>query len=59
MILINPGVTLTDQCNGFELPKDKYILPSDLGKLICATLVLSQHALVEELTVRPIEGDLQ
>ena len=57
--LINPGVTLTDQWNGVDLPKDKYIVPSDLGKLICATLELSEQALVEELTIRPIQGDLQ
>jgi len=60
--LINPGVTLTDQWNGFDLPKNKYIVyivPFDLGKLISVTLELSEHALVEELTLRPVQGDLQ
>lgn len=57
--LIHPGVTLTDQWKGIDVPANKYILPADIGKLINATLNLSEHALVEELTVRPVLGDLQ
>ncbi|RZK11357.1 MAG: SDR family oxidoreductase [Flavobacterium sp.] len=57
--LIHPGVTLTDQWNGINLPENKYIVPADIGKLVSATLNLSEHALVEELTVKPVSGDLQ
>ncbi|OBW43348.1 Sepiapterin reductase [Chryseobacterium sp. MOF25P] len=57
--LIHPGVTKTDQWNGIDLPQNAFILPSDIGKLINSTLLLSEHALVEELTVRPVSGDLQ
>ena len=55
--LINPGGTLTDLWEGEELPPNRLLEPSDIGKLICAILTLSPQAVVEELTVRPMLGD--
>lgn len=55
--LINPGGTLTDLWEGEDLPPNRLLEPSDIGKLINAILTLSAQAVVEELTVRPMLGD--
>lgn len=55
--LINPGGTLTDLWEGEELPPNRLLEPSDIGKLVGVILTLSSQAVVEELTVRPMLGD--
>ena len=55
--LINPGGTLTDLWEGEDLPTDRLLEPSDIGKLVDVLLKLSPQAVVEELTVRPMLGD--
>lgn len=55
--LINPGGTLTDLWEGEELPPNRLLEPSDIGKLVSVLLTLSSQAVVEELTVRPMLGD--
>ncbi len=55
--LINPGGTLTDLWEGEELPPNRLLEPSDIGKLVSVILTLSPQAVVEELTVRPMLGD--
>ncbi len=55
--LINPGGTLTDLWEGEDLPPNRLLEPSDIGKLINVILTLSPQAVVEELTVRPMLGD--
>jgi short-subunit dehydrogenase len=55
--LINPGGTLTDLWEGEELPPNRLLEPSDIGKLVSAILNLSSQAVVEEIVVRPMLGD--
>lgn len=55
---ISPGGTLTDLWKGESLPEDRLLEPSDLGKLVVALLTLSSQAVVEELIVRPMLGDV-
>ncbi|MBV6449682.1 MAG: Sepiapterin reductase [Anaerolineales bacterium] len=55
---ISPGGTLTDLWAGEPLPEDRLLEPSDIGKLVVAMLTLSSQAVVEELIVRPMIGDI-
>lgn len=55
---ISPGGTLTDMWADVELPKARLLEPSDIAKLIAATLTLSPQAVVEEIIVRPMLGDM-
>lgn len=55
--LINPGGTLTDLWDGEDVPKDRLLEPSDIGKIVSMILLLSPQAVVEEIVVRPILGD--
>lgn len=56
--LISPGGTLTDMWAGEEIPKNRLLEPDDIGKLVAATMTLSRQAVVEELVVRPMLGDI-
>jgi len=53
-----PGGTLTDLWAGEDLPENRLLEPRDIGKLVVAILSLSNQAVVEELIVRPILGDI-
>ncbi|MBN8866896.1 MAG: SDR family NAD(P)-dependent oxidoreductase [Solirubrobacterales bacterium] len=56
--LVSPGGTLTDMWEGEDLPPNRLLDPSDVGKLVRASLTLSPQAVVEDLIVRPILGDI-
>ena len=53
-----PGGTLTDLWAGEELPPNRLLEARDIGKLVAAILTLSNQAVVEELVVRPMLGDI-
>lgn len=55
---IAPGGTLTDLWAGEELPPNRLLDPDDIAKLVEATLSLSRQAVVEEIIVRPMLGDM-
>ena len=55
---ISPGGTLTDMWAGEDLPKNRLLAPEDIGKLVAAIMTLSAQAVVEELIVRPMLGDI-
>ena len=55
---ISPGGTLTDMWAGVDLPKHRLLEPDDIGKLVATVLTLSPQAVVEELIVRPMLGDV-
>lgn len=55
---VSPGGTLTDMWEGEEVPVGRLLEPSDVGALVDAILGLSEQAVVEELTVLPMEGDM-
>lgn len=55
---ISPGATLTDMWAGVDLPKNRLLEADDIGKLVAATMTLSRQAVVEELIVRPMLGDI-
>jgi NAD(P)-dependent dehydrogenase (short-subunit alcohol dehydrogenase family) len=56
---LSPGGTLTDMWANDPVPEGRLIDPSDVAVLLHSTLQLGEQAVVEELIVRPIEGDIQ
>lgn len=55
---VAPGGTWTDLWKGEPLPDDRLMLPSDVGRLVRTVLELSPQAVVEEVIVRPMLGDI-
>ena len=55
---ILPGATLTDSWRGTTLPKNRFIQAEDIASALCAAYQLSDSTVVEEIIIRPQEGDL-
>lgn len=53
-----PGATLTDTWNDSNLKPDRILNPLDIAKLVFTIVHLSKQAVVEDLIVRPILGDV-
>ena len=56
--LVSPGGTLTDMWEGEDLPVGRLLEPSDIAKVIEVSLSLSEQAVVDEVIVRPMLGDI-
>lgn len=55
---IMPGATKTNSWEGTDLPDERFIKPEDIAKTICSVLELSNYTDVEEIVVRPQQGDI-
>jgi len=55
---VMPGATYTDSWKSSGLPEERFISAQDLADLIFTTCSLSSNAVVEDLVVRPILGDI-
>lgn len=55
---ISPGATLTDSWAGVDLPESRFIDPNDIGKIIMNLFEINLNTVVEEIILRPVEGDL-
>ena len=55
---VAPGATYTDSWASANLPVSRFVQANDIAKLIFDTYQLSASAVVEELVVRPILGDI-
>jgi NADP-dependent 3-hydroxy acid dehydrogenase YdfG len=55
---ILPGPTLTDSWAGSNLPENRFMKAEDIAELVFTCSNLSPAACVEELLIRPIEGDI-
>ncbi len=53
-----PGATLTESWASTDLPEERFIAPEDIAEVIAGLYALSGRAVVEELLVRPQQGDL-
>lgn len=53
-----PGATLTASWDGVALPKERFMMPEDVGKAVLSCWQLSKHTVVEELLLRPQLGDI-
>lgn len=55
---ISPGPTLTDMWADVELPKDRLLDPNDIAIIVDELFELSRQAVVEELIINPMLGDI-
>lgn len=56
--LLNPGGTFTQKrVPNEKIAGDRLLEASDIGKLVAAILTLSPQAVVEEINIRPMQGD--
>ena len=55
---INPGATWSSAWAGVNLPKQRLMEATDIAAMIVACTTLSPQAVVEEITLRPLLGDL-
>ncbi len=55
---IMPGATWSNSWKGVDLPEDRLMQASDIGKTVYAAYTLSQSAVVEDIVLRPQLGDL-
>lgn len=55
---VMPGATFTSSWAGVDIPEDHFMIPKDVADIIWATFNLSPQAVVEELTLRPLKGDI-
>ncbi len=52
-----PGATLTNSWAGTSLPESRFMKPSDVAEIVLHAWDLSPSAVLEEVLMRPIEGD--
>jgi len=55
---IMPGATLTDSWAGVDLPAERFMESKDVADIIWASYNLSKSAVVEEIVLRPLKGDI-
>ena len=55
---INPGATMSDSWKGSDISEDRIMKSSDIADTIWAVYQLSPQAVVEEIVLRPMLGDL-
>jgi short-subunit dehydrogenase len=54
--LLNPGATLTDMWEGEQVDTNRLLAPEDVATMASVILELSEQAVVEEITMRPMLG---
>jgi short-subunit dehydrogenase len=55
---VMPGATLTDSWAGVDLPAERFMEAKDVADIIWASYNLSKSAVVEEIVLRPLQGDI-
>lgn len=55
---VMPGATFTDSWAGVDLPEERFMKAQDIADIIWASYNLSISAVVEEIVLRPIKGDI-
>jgi NADP-dependent 3-hydroxy acid dehydrogenase YdfG len=55
---VMPGAVFTHSWAGVELPQSRFIQPEDIAKTIYSAYQLSDSADLEELIIRPQQGDI-
>lgn len=55
---VMPGPTLTGSWAGTELPKSKFIDPKSIAEIIWTAYALNDSIVMEEIVVRPQDGDI-
>ena len=55
---VYPGAVFTDSWAGSGVPEERIMRPGDVGQLLLQMTQLSPQAVVEDLVLRPMLGDL-
>lgn len=55
---VYPGATLTESWDGTELPSQRFINPDDIALAIYSAYEVRERSVIEEIVIRPIEGDI-
>lgn len=55
---LSPGPTLTASWEGFDAPPRRMMEPADVANLLWGAYTLSEQAVVEEVIMRPMLGDI-
>ena len=55
---IMPGATLTPSWDGVDLPEERFMPADDIANAVIDIWKLSQRSVVEEIVLRPQEGDI-
>lgn len=53
-----PGAALTDSWAGVDLPEERFMRASDVGAVVRQIWQLNQSAVLEDITLRPLLGDI-
>lgn len=53
-----PGPTYTNSWAGVEIPKERFMQSEEIADLLYSAYMLTGNAVVEEILIRPQEGDL-
>lgn len=53
-----PGPTLTDSWAGFDGPDDRMMKPEDIAEIIWSAYHLAPQTVVEDIVLRPLQGDI-
>lgn len=56
---VSPGPTLTASWQGYDGPADRLMEPGDVASMIWAAYTLSKQAVVEDILMRPMLGDME
>jgi len=55
---ILPGATWSDSWKGVDLPADRLMNADDIAQVVSTAIHLSASAVIEDIVIRPAEGDL-
>jgi short-subunit dehydrogenase len=55
---VMPGATFTDSWAGVDIPAERFMQAQDVADIIWASYNLSKSAVVEEIVLRPLKGDI-
>jgi NADP-dependent 3-hydroxy acid dehydrogenase YdfG len=53
-----PGATYTSSWESEKLPEARFIQANDIANTVWAAYSLSPSAVIEEIVIRPTEGDI-
>ncbi len=54
-----PGATLTDSWAGTDLPSSRFLKPESIAEMIAAGYNLPKGTVMEDIILRPMEGDIE
>ena len=55
---VMPGATLTNSWAGTDLPAERFTEPASVAQLIMTAYKLPDSTVMEEILVRPMDGDI-